>query len=699
MSVEADRALVRGRFKPGGPGQALLGGFSSLTDAQRAAIPYILDGRSALLVAPTASGKTEAVLAPLLENLFAHGEPLNEGSTSNVRLLYVAPTRALVNDVYDRLRGSTVARHVRVGRRTGEHRDPGEILVTTPESFDSMLARGWSAGHDGVTHELQNVRAVVLDELHLFAEGPRGVQLIGLLARLDGRLRQPVQRVALSATIADARALADRFLGEASEVLLVGGGRRLVVEGWPSDWPSHASGVDPLAAHVARAEKGHTARELARVLARHQALLRDGDQGRSMKALAFSPRRARVDELSAALKQAIPDVTVLAHHGSLDQGVRERTEQDFRRSKGPVVLVATSTLEVGVDIGDVSIVLLDGPPPSVGAMLQRLGRGNRRTSSVLAVPFATNDVDAVVLASMLRAAADARLDDHSFVCHYSVVVQQCASLLFQSDQHRRVARTRQGLKRETLASRLDAMFPGEGATLVDALVRGAALQDDRGVLTPGAEMQRLMDSPRELHGNIEGGASRPMVDAMTGQPIAWVSGSVVGTVSVGGVTYLANDNGDSIELRRQSGGPAGAAVRYGARSAPGLRETLLHLRRGLGWSDDSLVRFEGRYWHFGGALAAGLLAAADCAGEAWASPTDPRVVADADFDWLARNNWKPLEKLCGFGPNQRRLPESLRQEAVAKTARRLKLNDFLRRRRLVTEVSAEQAAILRQVGW
>ena len=153
------------------------GRFGRFTPVQERSISTILGGKNVLLCAPTASGKTEAALAPLVERLYRPDVKWT--------LLHVCPTRALVNDIYGRLGEPTEELRIRLARRTGDHRDSlsriPNILVTTPESFDSLLCRGRG---DQFGHVLAHVGAVVLDEIHLIHGTPRGEQLRWLLERL-----------------------------------------------------------------------------------------------------------------------------------------------------------------------------------------------------------------------------------------------------------------------------------------------------------------------------------------------------------------------------------------------------------------------------------------------------------------------------------------------------------------------------------
>ena len=203
------------------------GRFGRLRPVQRAGIPKILDNNDVLMVAPTASGKTEAACAPLVE--------LNSGS-ERWTIVYISPTRALVNDLFQRLDSPIEQLGLTIKRRTGDHRDPlvepPNLLLTTPESFDSLLCRGRSRA---LRHVLGYVNAVVLDEVHLIFGTARGEQTRWLLHRLR-RLREQMvtdavirtadlQVVALSATVPDIDALVDTYLGPHRAVVSVEGTR------------------------------------------------------------------------------------------------------------------------------------------------------------------------------------------------------------------------------------------------------------------------------------------------------------------------------------------------------------------------------------------------------------------------------------------------------------------------------------------
>jgi len=633
-----------------GVARNLIAGFSTFTPVQRQTIPLILDRKSVFLIAPTASGKTEAALSPILE---LRSRERWRGRPS---ILYVVPTRALVNDIHRRL-NPLLNEFLVVGRRTGEYREPNsDILITTPESFDSMLARGRQGGG---THILNDVRAIVLDELHLLVESARGTQLHVLLSRLDFVAKEPVLRVALSATVSNNESLAKQFLGPDAQVVSCGGGRALRVDRLRGDGPlppRPEGGIDPLAAEIRRQGRGPRNPDIPRRLLEIR-----GDGKRRLKALVFVASRARCDTLSSEILRYFTGrcpIPVVAHHGSLSQQHREQAEAILTTSPESVA-VATATLELGIDIGDVNLVVLDGPPGSVSSLLQRIGRANRREKAIHLLPYARNDVDAIIFASMIRAAEAGVLDDGKATAHYSVVIQQLASLFFQSSRAR--------LSRKNLVRIFGPTFGEDVPFVLQQIADGGWLNVFAGeIYGPGEELRELMDNPLALHANIGNGMKGiPLIDAVTGDPIAWVIPPRPGsTVVLAGSSYEVARTTDAYELHNEIPGGRGKRLMYNPRSAPVSRSALRHLCAGLGLKENAVVRVDNKWIHFGGALYAKLLDLAGVDSHALSSDDDPRHALSADIDVIIDRNWEQLERFCGFGPYHDDLPRSIRKVAV-----------------------------------
>jgi len=351
-------------------------GWRSLRPLQEQAIDPILAGRHVLLGAPTAGGKTEAALLPLLSRMV-------DERWSGLSVLYVCPLRALLNNLlpraqsYARLLGREAALwhgDVGQGERKAILRDPPDLLLTTPESIEAMLmSRSVDANR-----LFSAVRGVVVDEIHAFAGDDRGWHLLALLARLDELTGRGLQRIGLTATVGNPDWLV--------EWLACGtGGERQVVMTSPISEPEPDVSVDWVA----------TVSNAATVIA---------SLHRGEKRLVFADSRARVEELASALRG--DGATVFVSHSSLSRDDRRAAERAFSETRD-CVIVATSTLELGIDVGDLDRVIQVGAPRTVASLLQRMGRTGRRAGAARNCLFlATSEMEllqALALVRLLRA--------------------------------------------------------------------------------------------------------------------------------------------------------------------------------------------------------------------------------------------------------------------------------------------------------
>jgi ATP-dependent Lhr-like helicase len=323
--------------------EAFFGGFARLRPIQTAAYRPILEGDDVLILSSTGSGKTEAAIAPLLDRWYE--ELLAERGAV---VLYVCPTKALINDLRARLERPCAALGLTVAIRHGDRSDlararPPGLLITTPESVDVLLARA--------DETFAQVRAVVLDESHLLYNSQRGLQTSILLRRLERRIGRGVQIVSMSATVADPKELIRFLLGDSRPVNVIRDAARR-----------------PINAHIAIPRSAGDLRVLVEKLV----------GPRPAKLLLFANSRRDCDEVGSVLRESTSiGSSVFVHHSSLSAEVREDVERRFAAQRR-AVCVATSTLELGIDIGDIDAVLLYGAPHSHESFLQRIGRGNRR---------------------------------------------------------------------------------------------------------------------------------------------------------------------------------------------------------------------------------------------------------------------------------------------------------------------------------
>jgi ATP-dependent Lhr-like helicase len=342
-------------------------GWSELRPLQAEAIDPILDGMHSLLLAPTAGGKTEAAVFPVLSRIAT--ERLAPLST-----LYLCPLRALLNDLHPRLERYAAYTGHRVGLWHGDIgpsprrrliAEPPDILLTTPESLEAMLM---STRVDGASLSA-NVRTAIVDEVHAFAGDDRGWHLLAVLARIERLAGRTLQRIGLSATVGNPEALLAWLTpgrdGTRSVVAPAAGPRTP-----PEVMIDHVGTLDNAATVIAGLHHGE-------------------------KRLVFVDSRKRAEELTHALR--VLDVTTHVTHASLGRDERHQAEQAFAESSN-CVIVATSALELGIDVGDLDRVIQIDAPGSVASVLQRLGRSGRRAAAASNTLFLTTREDSLWLA-------------------------------------------------------------------------------------------------------------------------------------------------------------------------------------------------------------------------------------------------------------------------------------------------------------
>lgn len=371
-------------------------GWSDLHDTQERAIPILREAKHDLIIsAATAAGKTEAAFLPICSQLAFSEENFAVGPD----VLYISPLKALINDQYDRLEQMCNQAEIFVHRWHGDvgsahkakaTRAPGGVLLITPESLEAFFVL---RGHE--THQFfRRLQYVVVDELHSFLATPRGAQLQALMHRVELTSRCSPPRVGLSATLGD-MATAQRFLRpsnpESVQVVTsrAAGELHLQIRGYRARAPSD---LDP--------EEGPP-HETA--IAEHlMQTLRGSDN------LVFANSRRAVELYAMRLAERcelhrVPN-EFWPHHGSLAKAVREDVEQALKDRTRPVTAVCTSTLELGIDIGSVTSVAQIGPPPTVAALRQRLGRSGRRDEpAVVRLYISEKETDAkTALVDLLR---------------------------------------------------------------------------------------------------------------------------------------------------------------------------------------------------------------------------------------------------------------------------------------------------------
>jgi ATP-dependent Lhr-like helicase len=358
--------------------------FGKLLEIQLRAMPVILERKNAIVISSTASGKTEAVVVPLIERLLKE-------EWKNLAILYISPTKALVNDIYYRLNDQLEELDVSVSLKTGDNpqfnpNKPPNFLITTPESFDSLLCRH--------PHSFNDVKAVVLDELHLVDNTYRGDQLRLLLKRLNCTAETDFNIYVLSATIADPDEVAYRYFKN-FEIVKASGKR----------------------------EVGYTLVKSFQEIFEHTKI------ERLKKLLIFCNKRASTETMAIDCKDLWDSTRVVVHHGSLSKTIREEAESFMRESQYGVC-IATMTLEIGIDIGDIDAIVLAEVPWSISSLLQRIGRGNRRTLKNRVFAIYNSSSEKLLLEQMFKNAVEGYVESVDYSPDLSVAVQQIFSSLY-----------------------------------------------------------------------------------------------------------------------------------------------------------------------------------------------------------------------------------------------------------------------------
>ncbi|WP_024462328.1 DEAD/DEAH box helicase [Marinimicrobium sp. LS-A18] len=326
-------------------------GWPGLRPLQEAAIPPLIRGEHAILLAPTAGGKTEAACFPVFSRMLSE-------RWNGLSVLYICPIKALLNNLESRLEyyGSLLGRRVAVwhgdvspSRKAKILADPPDILLTTPESLEAILVSSRMDHRRFFGH----LKSVVIDEIHAFAGDDRGWHLLAVLERLSVIAGSELQRLGLSATVGNTDELCGWLAGSCQKP-------RSVINPYADatqetdvqvDW---VGSLQNAATVVSRLHRGE-------------------------KRLVFVDSRSRVEQLAAELRAR--QVTTFVSHSSLSLEERRAAEAAFAEGND-CVIVATSTLELGIDVGDLDRVIQLDSPSTVSSFLQRIGRTGRRSGSI-----------------------------------------------------------------------------------------------------------------------------------------------------------------------------------------------------------------------------------------------------------------------------------------------------------------------------
>ncbi|HEY3486842.1 MAG TPA: DEAD/DEAH box helicase [Gammaproteobacteria bacterium] len=380
--------------------------FTAATAAQQQAWPVIAQGKHTLIAAPTGSGKTLAAFLAVLDELVREG--LERGLPDETRVLYVSPLKALSNDIRKNLEAPlqgiadellhkglppiTIRTAVRTGDTTPGERErmrkmPPHILVTTPESLYILLTS------ESGRAMLSKVRKVIVDEIHALAPNKRGAHLALSLERLQALTARPLTRIGLSATQKPLSTVAEFLVGDRAETCVIVDCGYIRERDLAIELPD-----SPLEAVMATEVWQNLYDKLAELVRMHKTTL------------IFVNNRRLAERAARHLGERLDATQVAAHHGSLAREHRLDAEQRLKAGQLKV-MVATASLELGIDIGDIDLVCQIGSPRSISGFLQRVGRaGHSVGGTPKARLFPTTRDDLVECAALLDAVRHGELD-------------------------------------------------------------------------------------------------------------------------------------------------------------------------------------------------------------------------------------------------------------------------------------------------
>lgn len=488
-------------------------GWTSLRDAQEWAVPALVEAdQDVIIAASTAAGKTEAAFLPILTNLLTD-------TRSPGAVLYISPLKALINDQWDRLSRlcerleiPVVAWHgdVAASKKQRFLKSPEGILLITPESLEALFVNRGSS----LPGVFQNLRYIVVDELHAFIGSERGKQLQSLMQRVETVVDKQLPRVGLSATLGE-MSLAQKFLrpNDPEHITVIeststGQELQVQVRGYiehpmqqvvtehdqrrVTDEADDATDEEPEESGSKVAIAGH----LYKVLRGHNNLI-------------FPNRRQEVEWFADRLRSLCENDGVpnefWPHHGSLSKELREDAERALKAGDPPASAVCTTTLELGIDIGNIRTVAQVGCPPSVASLRQRLGRSGRRAGEPAILrgycrerPLTDqSDLSDQLREGLVQTVAMIRLlvagwfePPRSQGLHASTLVQQCLSTIAQMGGASAAQLWKDLIASGSFASvsKADLMLLLKGMGEKELIV-----QDSSGLLLPGELGERLIN--------------------------------------------------------------------------------------------------------------------------------------------------------------------------------------------------------------
>jgi Lhr-like helicase len=478
--------------------RAFYGAFAGLHRVQSQAIDPILNGEDMIIQSATGTGKSEAVLAPCLEQVI-----LSHGKRS---VLYIIPTKALAMDLKRRFESIIKERlELKLAIRTGDYKNSlttiPDIMLTTPESLDVMLG----SSNTDIKGFLAHIKTVIIDEVHQLVHQYRGCHLAFLFSRLERRTGCKLQKIAMSATIAHKDQIIDCFeFDQLSQHIIDSVERKIIAR----------------LIHIRNEE-----RELP-------ALINDlYETWHYKKILIFANSRGTCDRVFSILSQtgAFKGSSLL-HYSNLKPLERKEAEKRFR--KDPHALcIATSTLELGIDVGDVDAVLLYEPPGSVSSFLQRAGRSNRRKNKINVWGVCRGEcarTQVIRFLALLELSSKGKVETPIQKTLPSVLSQQIISCLYE--------------KKQLSVKSMESLFPEHSNILSNIF---SSLEKKRWLsalnipgLFKGGWQYREHLFEYKIWGNFPE-IQKEYILEVSDKPIADIPKSIVGQMDVGDTVFIA----------------------------------------------------------------------------------------------------------------------------------------------------------------
>ncbi len=393
--------------------------FTKFTEIQELAIPVIKSGKNCIITAPTGSGKTEAALLPILE-------ALEKGKgNSGIVAIYVTPLRALNRDLEKRLIWlckelgiSLASRHgdTPVSERAKQAANPPQLMITTPETLQNLFLS------PRLRHSLKNTKVIIIDELHELYYNKRGAQLSVALERIE-ELSGPFQRIGISATLGNKRAVSTFLFGKRPhEIVAANSQKKFAI--------SIEKPAAPKRPHPEFAQAFSLDDEALSRIERIADIIKE-----SGASIVFANTRQAVESLGSKLiylNRLEGMDTVGIHHSSLDKQERIEIENSFKEGKLDAI-IATSSLELGIDIGRVDHVVQYGSPKQPDRLVQRIGRGGHREGETSKGHIIVSGIMEALESAAVSIAAESGIleSKEAEECPYDVMMNQIVAMVLE----------------------------------------------------------------------------------------------------------------------------------------------------------------------------------------------------------------------------------------------------------------------------